>query len=61
MVTFIPVVEYQKADNSTRFFGLQWDQRKKSNNNMAQEGPQMHRLHAPHETLPRPSNTGSVR
>lgn len=58
-VTFVPVVKYQEADNSSRFFGLQWDQGKKCNNNVTQEGPQVRRLHTPHETLPHPFNMGS--
>ena len=50
----LPVVQYQEADNSSGFFGLQWDQGQQCNDNMTEERAQVPRLHAPHKTLPRP-------
>ena len=54
----LPVVQYQEADNSSGFFGLQWDQGQECNDNVTQERAQVCRLHAPHKTLPRPVQTG---
>lgn len=54
----LPVVQYQEADNSSGFFGLQWDQGQQCNDNMTQERAQVRRLHAPHKTLPCPVQTG---
>lgn len=60
MITFIllllvqPVFQYEEADDGSSLFGLRRHEWQKRNNDVAQQGAQVRRLHAPHKTVPCP-------